>query len=65
MAVDIPVTVWQATDGLSEFSSVEGIFNIDDNLGDLLVDPSGVFIVDTGVLQFKTPVSLWSENDAL
>lgn len=65
MAVDVPVTEWRATDGLSEFSSVDGVFNIVDPSAIFLIDPSTVFIVDTGVIQTKIPPTLWEEDDSI
>lgn len=63
MPTNVPVTVWQPTDGLSDFSSSGGTFNIDDPSAVFLVDPSGIFIVDTGVTQTIIPGTVWSEND--
>jgi len=64
MAVDVPQTVWQATDGLSDFHN-EGANNIVDTLGNYLVDPSGNFIVDTGVVQTLIPSTIWEEDDSV
>lgn len=64
MATDVPQTVWQPTDGLSEFGN-ETPNNIVDNLSNYLVDPSGNFIVDTGVIQTLIPSTIWEENDAI
>lgn len=56
-----PASEWRPTDGLSEFSN-EGPNNIVDTLGVFLVDPSAVFIVDTGVIEM-IPDTEWIEND--
>ncbi len=64
MSVDVPVTIWQPTDGLSEFSD-GGVYYIDDPSDVLLVDPSAVYIVDTGVVQTFIPSTTWSEDDSL
>lgn len=64
MSTNVPATTWQATDGLTEFSN-GSIFNIADPSGDTLVDPSGVFIVDTGVIANLIPSTAWAENDAV
>lgn len=63
MSVDVPVTIWQATDGLSEFSS-EGTNDIVDTLGNNLVDTLGNQIVDTGVTQTMIPATEWTEDDS-
>lgn len=59
-----PVTIWQDTAGLIEFSN-RGIYNIVDPSGTFLVDPSTVFIVDTGVLATPIPATVWSEDDSI
>lgn len=64
MAVDVPVSIWQSTDGLSDFSNT-GANNIVDTLGNYLVDPSGNFIVDTGVIQFRIPATEWEQDDSV
>lgn len=64
MSVNLPATQWQATDGLTEFSSGDTL-NIVDPSGVFLVDPSGVFIVDTGVLANLIPATTWSEDDSV
>ena len=56
-----PATIWRATNGLSEFSG-ESANNIVDTNGDFLVDPSLVFIVDTGVLESLIPRTVWEED---
>lgn len=61
MAVNVPITVWQGQDQ-AEYSN-DGVYNIVDSLGNFLVDPSGVFIVDTGVIFTLFPVTIWSEDD--
>lgn len=62
MSQDVPVTVWQPTSGNGEYSFL-GVYNIDDPSGNLLVDPSAVQIVDTGVIFTQIPSSIWAEND--
>lgn len=62
MSVDVPSTVWRATDGLSEYSS-EGINDIVDPSGNFLVDPSGNQIIDTGVVNTRIPATVWTEDD--
>ncbi len=64
MSVNVPATQWQPTDGLSDFDN-GGVYGIDDPSGDLLVDPSGVFIVDTGVIQTYIPATEWAEDDSI
>jgi hypothetical protein len=64
MSVDVPVTVWRATNGLTEFNSGD-TYNIDDPSSVFLVDPSGVFIVDTGVTATLIPSTAWAEDDSL
>lgn len=63
MSTDVPVTVWQSTDGLSEFSS-GGVNNIVDTDGNYLVDPSDNYIVDTGVIETRIPATIWEEDDS-
>jgi hypothetical protein len=57
-------TVWRATSGLSEFNT-RSAYNIVDPSGNFLVDPAGVLIVDTGVTEAITPVTIWQEDDSL
>lgn len=64
MSTGVPATVWQPTDGLSDFSS-QGANDIVDTLGNHLVDPSGSQIVDTGVIQTFIPSTVWAEDDSL
>lgn len=58
-----PVSIWQPTTGNGEYS-LTGVNNIDDASGNLLVDPSSVQIVDTGVTFTQIPSSIWTENDS-
>lgn len=58
------VTVWQPTTGNGEFT-LGGVFNIADPSGNLLVDPSGTQIVDTGVIFSQIPDTIWTENNGL
>lgn len=62
MATNIPRTVWRDTSGLTDYG-FDGPYNIDDNTGTFLVDPSAVFIVDTGVTANGVPQTIWSEDD--
>lgn len=64
MAVNVPQTVWQDTQGITDFSNT-GINNIVDTLEVFLVDPSGIFIVDTGVTAISIPATIWSEDDSI
>lgn len=64
MTVNVPATVWQPTDGNSEFSNT-GANNIVDTLSNFLVDPSGNFVIDTGVTQTPIPATVWAEDDSL
>lgn len=64
MAVDVPVTVWQPTDGNSEFTDT-GVNYIVDTADFYLVDTTGFYIVDTGVTQTLIPSTVWVENDGV
>lgn len=64
MAVNVPTTQWRDTSGLTEYSS-SGVYNIVDTTATFLVDPSGVFIVDTGVLATLIPSTVWVEDDSI
>lgn len=64
MATDVPVTIWQPTDGNSDFS-YSGVNSIVDTTGTNLVDTTGVQIVDTGVTQTMIPATTWTEDDAI
>lgn len=64
MSTNVPVSVWQPTSGNGEYS-LTGVSNIDDSSGNLLVDPSAVQIVDTGVSFTQIPTSIWTENNGL
>lgn len=64
MSVNAPATIWQDTQGLTEFSNTSP-FNIVDSLGVFLVDPSAVFIVDTGVIATGIPATVWTEDDSI
>lgn len=64
MSVDVPVTTWQPTSGNGEYSSSTAN-NIVDTSDDHLIDPSGVFIVDTGVTYNPVPATLWTEDDSV
>lgn len=64
MAVDVPVTVWRDTDGLSEYSNT-GVNYIVDTADFYLVDPSGYYIVDTGVSRTLIPDTIWEEDDSI
>lgn len=62
MATNVPVTLWQPSNGNGEYS-VSGVYNIVDTIADYLVDPLGDFIVDTGLLFNRMPTTVWSEDD--
>lgn len=64
MVTGIPATIWQATDGNSDFSGTDSSFIVD-TLGTFLVDPSAVFIIDTGVIQTINPATVWVEDDSI
>ena len=64
MATDVPVTSWQSTDGLSEFSNT-GANDIVDTAGNNLVDTAANQIVDTGVTETRIPATIWEEDDSL
>lgn len=64
MSVDVPVTTWQSTSGLNDFSN-GAINNIVDPSGTFLVDPSGTFIVDTGVIDNLIPATEWEEDNSV
>lgn len=64
MSVNVPVTVWRDTNGLSEYTFT-GVDNIVDNLADFLIDPLGVFIVDTGVAATLIPQTEWEEDNSV
>lgn len=62
MAVDVPATIWQPTDGNTEFNNIGQFFIVDSSVV-YLVDPSGNFIVDTGVQAIPIPSTVWQEID--
>lgn len=64
MSTNVPRTIWQPTNGLSELSN-GGVYNIVDTVVNFLVDPSGVFIVDTGVINTLIPATEWAEDDSV
>lgn len=59
-----PETIWQPTTGNGEYS-IGGVYNIADPSGNLLADPSGVEIVDTGVIFTQIPDTIWIEDNSL
>lgn len=59
-----PISVWQKTSGNTE-SVFDGPSDIDDTLGNLLVDTVSNNIVDTGIDMNITPESVWTENDGV
>lgn len=63
MATNVPATVWQPTDGNSEYSFT-GVDFIVDPSGAFLVDTSSAFIVDTGVTATLIPATVWIEDDS-
>lgn len=64
MSVNVPVTVYRDTSGLTEYSG-EGVNNIVDTLGNFLVDTGGNQIVDTGVVATLIPSTIWEEDNSL
>lgn len=64
MATNVPVTQWQDTQGVYEFTSDGGSYIVD-TTGTFLVDPSATYIVDTGVIATLIPDSVWIENDGV
>lgn len=64
MPVNVPVTIYRDTNGLTEYSNTE-ISDIVDNLANNLVDTLGNDIVDTGVIETLIPPTVYVENDAL
>lgn len=64
MSVDVPVTVWRDTNGLTEYST-EAANDIVDTLDNNLVDTVGNQIVDTGVVATLIPATAWEEDDSL
>lgn len=64
MPVNVPVTVYRSTNGLTEFTN-EGANDIVDTLGNNLVDTLGNQIVDTGVVATLIPATAWEENDGI
>jgi len=64
MAVNVPVTIYRDTNGLTEYSS-DGVNDIVDTLGNNLVDPSGNQVVDTGVVATLIPATSWEKDDSL
>lgn len=62
MAVNVPATIWRDTDGLGEYANT-GVYNIVDTTATFLTDPSGVFIVDTGVTVTTIPATVWRQDD--
>lgn len=59
-----PQTVWQSTDGLSDFTSGDASYIVD-TTGTFLVDPSLTYIVDTGVLNSRIPATVWITDDSI
>jgi len=64
MSVNVPVTVYRNTNGLTEFTN-EGINDIVDSSANNLVDTDGNDIVDTGVVATLIPPTTYEENDGL
>lgn len=64
MATDVPVTIWQPTDGIGEYVS-SAADNIVDQSGTYLVDPSGVFIVSLLTTFQPIPSTVWVEDDSI
>lgn len=64
MSVNVPVSIWRTTDGNTDNVYTGITFVVDEN-ADNLVDPSGIYIIDTGILMPSVPVSVWEENDGV
>lgn len=64
MAVDVPVTVWRNTSGLGEYDNT-GANYIVDTADFYLTDPSGYYIVDTGVTFNNIPATEWEEDNSI
>lgn len=60
----VPTSVWRTPSGNNESTS-DGVFNIADPQGFLLIDVTGAFVVDTGVEMPIVPVSVWEEDDSI
>lgn len=59
-----PASVWRKTSGLDE-SVADGPNNIDDPQNNLLVDPQGNYVVDTGIEMNVTPQTEWMQDDSI
>ncbi len=64
MSTDVPVSIWQPTQGNTEFDNT-GVYYIVDTTGTFLVDPSGTFVVDTGVTATPIPATVWIGDDSI
>ena len=64
MATNVPITIWQPTNGNGEMSSQTAL-NITSISGNNLITISGnTLVTGTGVFT-PIPVTIWSENDGL
>lgn len=59
-----PVTEWRPTIGNDEFGS-DGVSDIADPSGNLLVDTAGNQVVDTGVTDTALAATEWIEDDSV
>lgn len=64
MSVDVPVTIWQPTNGLSEIGD-EGEHYVVDPSAFYLVDTAGFYVTDTGVMDNLIPATIWTEDDSV
>lgn len=64
MATNEPQTIWQDTNGLTEFSS-DGPNYIVDMADFYLVDTAGFYVTDTGVTANLIPSTVWVTDDSL
>jgi len=64
MSTNTPISIWRTTDGNTDnvYTGLTFIVDTDDNN---LVDPSGDYIIDTGVEMTIIPSSVWEENDGV
>jgi len=60
--VAVPATTWVG-DQDQEYTT-GGANNIADATGNLLVDATGVFVVDNGLQEVTLPATTWVEDDS-
>lgn len=59
-----PATIWRATSGNNDSVSYGPDFIVD-TAGNLLVDPQGNFVIDTGITMPLIPATIWEEDDSI